>query len=353
MGRYFICLEKNMNLLQFFFIISGFLLLVLSYDIAKRQKFNALHFIVFIWVWAWLLAFTLFPQILNLIGSIFWLQRGADVLVYASIIFLLYFAILLLNKVETSKEDISSLVREIAILNSKKEVITWEICFLVRVYNEEKVVKKTLEELLQKGYKNILVVNDGSSDNSRQILEAFWDKIILLQHYKNRWWGAALETGFEYIRRYGKTDFVCTFDADGQHDIEDIDVFLEVLKNQHDIDIVLGSRFIKKTNTNVWIIRKMVLKAGILFTYFISHLMLTDSHNGYRVFRTKILKEIKLKMDDMSYASEMIDIISEKKIKFTEVPVNILYTDYSLSKWQKSSNAIHIALKTLWYKFFR
>lgn len=58
-------------------------------------------------------------------------------------------------------------------------------------------------------------------------------------------------------------------------------------------------------------------------------------------------------MDDMSYASEMIDIIANKKIIFTEVPVNIIYTEYSLSKWQSSWNAINIALKTIWYKFFR
>lgn len=342
-----------MNLLQFFFIISWIILLILSVDIAKRQKFNALHFVVFIWVGAWLLIFTFFPQILNLIGSVFWLQRWADVLVYASIIFLMYFSVLLLNKVEKNKEDITSLVREVALMNAPKKNITGEICFLVRVYNEEKVVKNTLEMILQKWYKNILVVNDGSSDHSRNILEAFWDKIILINHYKNRGGWAALETWFEYIRRFGQTDFVCTFDADGQHDIGDLPIFLETFKNKKDIDIVLGSRFITKTNTNVWFIRKIVLKAGILFTYFISNIKLTDSHNGYRVFRTKILKEIKLKMDDMSYASEMIDIIANKKIIFTEVPVNIIYTEYSLSKWQSSWNAINIALKTIWYKFFR
>lgn len=342
-----------MNLLQFFFIISWIILLVLSLDIAKKQKFNALHFLVFIWVWAGLLTFTFFPQILNIIGSIFWLQRWADVLVYASIIFLMYFAVLLLNKVETNKEDITSLVREIAILNSKKEIISGELCILVRVYNEETVLKNTLDEILQKWYKNILVVNDWSVDNSRKILENFWDKIILLNHYKNRWWWAALETGFEYIRRYGKTDFVCTFDADGQHNINDLPIFLETFKNFPDTKVIFGSRFIKKTNTNVWIIRKLVLKAGIIFTFFISNIKLTDSHNWFRVFRTNILNEIKLKMDDMSYASEIIDIIWKKSIRYKEVPVNILYTTYSISKWQRSFNAINIWLKTIWNKFFR
>jgi len=58
-------------------------------------------------------------------------------------------------------------------------------------------------------------------------------------------------------------------------------------------------------------------------------------------------------MDGMSYASEMIDIIAQKNIKFKEVPVDIIYTDYSMYKWQKSSNAINIAFKMIWIKFFR
>lgn len=342
-----------MNLLEFFFIISGLILLFLSYDIAKRQKFNALHFLVFIWVWFWLLIFTTFPSVLQYIWNLFWLQRGADVLVYASIIFLLYFSLLLLNKVEKNKEDLTHLIREFALEKSKKEVISWEICFLVRVYNEESIISQTLDAILAVGYNNILVVNDGSTDNSKNILETYKEKIILLSHYKNRWAGAALETGFEYLRRYGKMEYVCTFDIDGQHQIKDIEAFLTEFKKDKNLEVVLWSRFITKTNTNVSFIRKWVLKLWIIFTFFISNIYLTDSHNGYRVFKKEVLNKIKLTIDDMSYASEMIDIIANKKIKFKEIPVDILYTDYSLSKWQKSLNAINIAFKTIWYKFFK
>lgn len=64
--------------------------------------------------------FTFFPEALNLIGKIFGLQRGADVLVYASIIFLFYFVLLLLRKVETTREEVTKLVREIAIQSAKR-----------------------------------------------------------------------------------------------------------------------------------------------------------------------------------------------------------------------------------------
>ena len=80
-----------MNLLQLFFIISGVIIFILALDIARRQKFNALHFLVFLWVGGGLLVFTFFPQVLDAIWKIVGLQRGADALVYGAIIFLLYF----------------------------------------------------------------------------------------------------------------------------------------------------------------------------------------------------------------------------------------------------------------------
>lgn len=342
-----------MNLIQVFFIISWIVLLIVSIDIAKKRKFNALHFLVFIWVWVWLLAFTFFPNLLSAIWSFFWLQRWADLLVYSSIIFLLYFSILLLNKIETNKEDITSLVREIAISNSKKEIISWEICFVIPAYNEEKVIWETIENLIKNNYKNIIVINDWSKDNTLKELKKFEDKIVILNHYKNRWQWASLETWFEYLRRYWKVEYVCTFDADWQHELSDLPKFLEVFRSDKDLKIVLWSRFITKTNTNISFSRKIILKLWILFTFFISNIKLTDSHNGYRVARLETLKDISITIDWMWHASEIVEIISRKKIKFAEVPVNIKYTEYSLSKWQKSYNAINIALKTIWYKFFK
>lgn len=342
----------TLTLLQIFFIISWIIILIIALDIARKQKFNALHFLVFISIWIWLLVFTAFPWILNAVWGLFWLQRWADLLVYISIIFLIYFSLLLLNKVESNAEKTTSLVRSIALENSEKKLLKWDVWFIVRVYNEDKVVKNTIEELLKNWYTNIVVVNDWSTDNSLKILSEI-KNIIILNHYINRWWWAALETWFEYFRRYWWVKYICTFDADWQHLIKDLEKFLQELEKDKDLEVVLGSRFIKKTNTNVKLLRKIILKLWILFTFFISNIRLTDSHNWYRVFRAWVLNKLKLTIDDMSYASELIDIIWQKKIKFLEVPVDIVYTDYSISKWQKSSNAINIALKMIWSKFFR
>lgn len=343
----------KMNLLQIFFVISGIILLLISLDIAKKKKFNALHFLVFISVWVFLPIFSFFPWILNRFWMFFWLQRWADLLVYASIIFLLYFVILLLNKIESTKEDLTKLIREIALQNSKKLELNWEITFVIASYNEEKVIKNTILNLINSWEKNIIVVNDWSKDNSREVLKEFEDEIVVLHHYKNIWQWGALETWFEYIRRYWKNKFVCTYDADGQHQLKDLEKFLTEFKKDKDLEIVLWSRFIQKTQTNITLSRKVILKLWILFTYFISNLKLTDSHNWYRVFKKEVLDKLSISIDGMGHASEIIDIIAQKNIKFKEVPVDIIYSDYSISKWQKSSNAINIALKTIWFKFFR
>lgn len=342
-----------MTLLEFFFIISWIIILIIALDISRREKFNALHFLVFIWIWSWLLVFTFFPNILNQIWNIFWVARWADVLVYGSIVFLIYFVLLLLSKHTENKESITKLVREIAIENSSKKTIIWEEVFLIPCYNESSVISKTIENIINSWYKNILVVNDWSKDNSREVLSSFQDKIILLNHLKNRWQWAALETWFEYIRRFGDIKYIITFDADGQHDINDYVKMKQVLDNQNDLYIILWSRFLAEAKTNIPLKRKIVLKLGILFTFFVSKIHLTDTHNWYRVLRKNVLKDIVITQDGMTHASEIIDLISSKKIKYKEMPVNIIYTPYSMAKWQSSSNAFSIAIRTIWTKFFR
>jgi hypothetical protein len=76
----------------------------------------------------------------------------------------------------------------------------------------------------------------------------------------------------------------------------------------------------------------VILTLGRIFTRIISGAKLTDSHNGYRVFRMSAIEKIHLTADTMAYASELIEQIIQKKIPHGEIPVNIIYTPYSLAK---------------------
>lgn len=231
-----------------------------------------------------------------------------------------------------------------------------KILFLIRAYNEATRIVSVIEDILSAWYDQILVIDDGSIDNTRLLLEKhFSGKIIYIGHTINRGGGAALETGFSYIRRYSQYydwDFVVTFDADGQHDIADMDGFIEMFEKHPKTQIVYGSRFIIKTRSNVPFLRKIILLGGKIFTSLISGATLTDAHNGYRMFRIEVIEKIILTMDGMEYASELIDEIYLQGFTIREVPVNIHYDDYTLAKWQRYWWALRIVLRMIFKKFF-
>lgn len=137
------------------------------------------------------------------------------------------------------------------------------IVFLIRAYNESSRIVGVIESIFAEGFSEILVVDDGSSDGTGELLARAFDQTIhYVKHIVNRGAGAALETGFEYIRRcapkYG-WDYVVTFDADGQHDIADIGIFMRTFEKNDDLDVVFGSRFIVKTKSNVPFFRRLIL----------------------------------------------------------------------------------------------
>jgi glycosyltransferase involved in cell wall biosynthesis len=166
----------------------------------------------------------------------------------------------------------------------------------------------------------------------------------------NRGQGAALQTGIGFALRQG-AEVVVTFDADGQHDMEDIPALVApVLSGE--CDVALGSRFLHP-GTEVPLIRRLVLKSGILFTRVVSRVRISDTHNGFRAFSRRAASELRIALDRMAHASEIIDQIRENHWRYREVPVRILYTDYAMTKGQSSWNALRIASQFLFRKITR
>ena len=218
-----------------------------------------------------------------------------------------------------------------------------KIYILIPAYNEANKIGTVITDLKNAGYTNILIVNDGSKDNTEEIAKNAGGEV--LNHIINRGQGAALRTGIEYLRENIDPDVIVTFDADGQHRIEDLPELIKpILENE--ADIVLGSRFLTK-KTKLPLLRKIILKGGIIFTNTISNINLTDTHNGLRALGKKAIKEIEITYRQMTHASDIIDEITKKKLRYKEIPVEIIYTDYSLAKGQSSSNSIKIAIKMI------
>ncbi len=206
---------------------------------------------------------------------------------------------------------------------------------IIPAYNEEKVIQKTLEELYQEGYtKNIVIIDDCSTDNTKMIATKFG---FLIEQKINKGQGAALRTGIKYALEQGAKKIV-TFDSDGQHDPKDIRLILDELDK---FEVVLGSRFIGQT-TNLPFLRRVMLKGSVILCRLFYGLKLTDSHNGLRGFRSESASKIMITEDRMLHASEILQRISEQKFSYTEVPVHIRYTEYSLKKGQSIWNAFNI-----------
>lgn len=207
---------------------------------------------------------------------------------------------------------------------------------VVPAYREAGVIAGTVAGLLSV-CSNVVVVDDGSADATADCACAAGATVI--RHPVNLGQGAALQTGIVYALDRGAR-FIATFDADGQHRPQDIATMLQTLKADG-LDIVLGSRFLGQAE-HLPPLRRMVLKAAVLFTRLTTGLRVTDTHNGLRVMTADGARRLNLVQDRMAHASEMLAQIAEHRLAYTEVPVTVSYSAYSLHKGQRLSGAFRV-----------
>ncbi len=210
---------------------------------------------------------------------------------------------------------------------------TWVI---VPAYNEGGRLAHTLQSLCV-GYANVVVVDDGSHDNTSMV--ALRHPVWVLRHLINRGQGAALQTGLSFALERGATVLV-TFDADGQHSPEEIERLVEPVRRGA-VDVALGSRFLGQAVGLPWS-RWLVLTLGVVFTRLFSQVRVTDTHNGFRAFSRHAAQELSITQNGMAHASEILDQIKERGLLYGEVPVTIRYSAETMAKGQSSWNALRI-----------
>lgn len=216
---------------------------------------------------------------------------------------------------------------------------TWVV---VPVYNERKVIGAVLDELLAV-FDHVVCVDDGSCDGSAEVVAR--SRARLVRHPINLGQGAALQTGMEYVLREPAARIVVTYDADGQHRVEDAVALVHVLARQ-DVDIVFGSRFIDGT-TELPRLKRLVLKLAVRYMNATSQLRLTDAHNGLRAFNRRVAEALDISQGGMAHASEIVTTVARRRFRYTEAPVRILYTDYSRGKGQSVLNSVNILFDLL------
>ena len=222
------------------------------------------------------------------------------------------------------------------------------IFVIIPSYNEAKVIRKTVTEVLEKGY-SVVVVDDCSKDRSKKQLAGL--PIHYLRHRVNMGQGAALQTGIDFAKGKGAKYFV-TFDADGQHDSNDIPGMVDFLEKEN-ADIVFGSRFLVGSKTNVSRSRSFALNMGRYINFLASGILLSDSFNGLRLLSRHAIENIRLTENRMAHPTELMMMIAVKKLKYVEYPVSIHYSDYSKSKGLKNKDGIKILVEIFLNKIFR
>jgi len=222
-------------------------------------------------------------------------------------------------------------------MTSQKKIVA-----IVPAYNEEATIEGVIDDLISHGIEPI-IVDDGSNDST--YVKSKNKNVHVIKHLLNRGQGAALQTGMEYAISL-KPDCIIHFDSDGQHLGLDIKRICQPIFSGH-YDIVLGSRFLK--DNKIPPIKRALLLIAIYYTRITTGLAITDTHNGLRAFSPKAAIMITIRQSGMAHASEILDIISAKRLRYIEVPVTVVYSPYSMSKGQKLSNSFQI-LYDLWFK---
>lgn len=216
---------------------------------------------------------------------------------------------------------------------------TWVI---IPVYNEDQVIGQVVKDLLPT-FPHVVCIDDGSRDRSAAVAAAAGATVI--RHPVNLGQGAGLQTGIEYVRGFTPAKYLLTFDADGQHRVEDGLAMVKQAEKEN-LAIVFGSRFLS-SQTQVGWMKRLVLKTAARVTARRTGLQLTDAHNGLRVLRRDAFEQVNLLQNRMAHASEIVAQLAKTGLPWAEHSVYIRYTDYSKAKGQSLLNSINILTELL------
>lgn len=222
-----------------------------------------------------------------------------------------------------------------------------EVWVVVAAYNEAGRIGGVLDGLLRR-WPNVVVVDDASTD--RTVEEVRTRSVWLVRHFVNLGQGAALQTGLDFALRRGAA-YLVTFDADGQHRSEDIDALVTPLLSGT-CDFTLGSRFLGEA-VGIPVTRKTLLKLAVFFTRVFSGVRLTDTHNGLRGMTRHGAQALRITMNRMEHASQILEQIHGSGLHYSEVPVAVTYSADSLAKGQPSHAALKVAARVFLEKVSR
>lgn len=217
------------------------------------------------------------------------------------------------------------------------------LTILLPAYNEAKVIGEVLTSLPQKlpGFAKvqILVIDDGSKDDTALIAGSHGAHVV--RHQINRGVGLATITGLEAARLL-KTDILVTMDSDGQHDPNDIPQMVKPITDGQ-ADFVVGTRLLHPQGMP-WI-KRVGNRTMNGFTRIFTGVKTTDSQTGFRAYNQYALERLHLTTSGYEVCTEIFIASRRAGLRMVEVPIKVIYTDYSKRKGQSITNALNILVR--------
>jgi glycosyltransferase involved in cell wall biosynthesis len=223
------------------------------------------------------------------------------------------------------------------------------ILIIIPVYNESGRIGVLVEKLKKIGYNNVLVVDDGSDDNSGD--EALVKGATVIKHLINRGVGAATETGLRFFRANVEFEFAVTIDGDNQHDPTDINYLLSK-QMEENADLTIGNRFMSKEN-DIPNIRKFYNLIADILTSLLVLKKVSDSQSGFKAWSKKAARTIQIEQDGYDFCSEVIIKAYHHKLKIINVPINVYYPVNYSDKGQNLNQGIKTALNIIYHSLFK
>lgn len=218
---------------------------------------------------------------------------------------------------------------------------------LVPAYNSERYIDDLFHrfeemDLLDK----VIVVDDGSKDKTMQICED--RKVVVLSNKTNGGKGSALKKGFKYMIE-NDIEFFLTIDSDLQHDVKYIPDFIKKYEETN-ADIIVGDRL--GDTTTMPIERVFSNRTTSFIVSQLAKCKIPDSQSGYRLIKTKVVEDIKLKSDKFEMESEILIKAGRKGFKIKSIPISALYegAHSSISVFRDTFRFIRLVFRSIFLK---
>ncbi|NRB62546.1 MAG: glycosyltransferase family 2 protein [Saprospiraceae bacterium] len=215
-----------------------------------------------------------------------------------------------------------------------------DVYIIIPAKDEDTRIGQVVDSILDLGYSNVIVVDDGSSDQTRSTVQL--KGVTVVSHAVNLGVGAATKTGIEVALEKG-AQYLVTMDGDGQHFADDIPALVSTLVSAH-VDCVLGSRFKMKGHA-IPKARIFMNQIGNIITALITGLWVSDSQSGMKAFTADFGRKLDFQFSGYEFCTEFIHFLRQHKASFKEVPIKVHYSSETMKKGQSFKNGFRMLIK--------